>query len=797
MALRQAWRRVPRPARIGLWSLAAIVGLVIIGGGIFLATFDPDSLKPRIIAAVKQQTGRDLTLQGGIHLQLSLQPTLTVQGVSFANPPGFSRPQMATLERLDLTLALLPLLSHQVEIDRLVLVKPDILLETDAKGQPNWQFTKPGQAPPQPAASGEGGKTATRITVADVRIQDGTVALRDGATGRTTTLGVKSLEASAPSPDANLHVAGDASFNGAPFTLAADIGPLSRLQEPKADSAWPVQLTMAAAGAKLTVDGTLKDPTQGKGYALKVAATVPDLAALSVFAPGQKLPPLHDVAVTAQIADAGAPLPQISGLTLHVGASDLTTMMAGLKLDKLDVSAAQLDQPVQVAGQGSFANTPATLSGTVGAPASLLSGGGAAKPIPLDFNLQAAGSSVSVKGQVLSGAGGRPSVQAEVKSDMIDADQLRALVAKAPGGPAGSTGSPAAAPAGSPAAPASPRPASTGRVIPDTPIPFGLLRPADADLALAIATLKAGGAQYRSIALHLVLHDGKLRLDPFSAELPEGHLDGSLTVDAAQAEPPVAVKLRASSLALQPLLAAIGEPAYATGSLEIYADLRGAGTTPHAIASNLDGSLGLALVNGTVDNRLFGSTLGSVLREVSLLDLVGRGGTSQVQCFASRLDASHGVGTFRTLVLNSSLLTMDGGGSVNLGNETLDLRVQPQARVGGTGVVVPLKVTGTFHSPSAAPDPTAAVFANAGTVAGIASGATQLGMVAGALTGQKLPGGGEAAECGPALAIARGSAAGPAPTPAAAQAAPSSSSQQQKPQQKPPSPGNLLRQLFR
>jgi hypothetical protein len=111
--------------------------------------------------------------------------------------------------------------------------------------------------------------------------------------------------------------------------------------------------------------------------------------------------------------------------------------------------------------------------------------------------------------------------------------------------------------------------------------------------------------------------------------------------------------------------------------------------------------------------------------------------------------------------------------------------------------VVPLKVTGTFHSPSAAPDPTAAVFANAGTVAGIASGATQLGMVAGALTGQKLPGGGEAAECGPALAIARGSAAGPAPTPAAAQAAPSSSPQQQKPQQKPPSPGNLLRQLFR
>ena len=61
---------------------------------------------------MKQATGRDLTLKGRIRLGLSLQPTLTVEDVAFANPPGFSRPQMATLERLDLKLALIPLLSQ-------------------------------------------------------------------------------------------------------------------------------------------------------------------------------------------------------------------------------------------------------------------------------------------------------------------------------------------------------------------------------------------------------------------------------------------------------------------------------------------------------------------------------------------------------------------------------------------------------------------------------------------------------------------------------------------------------------
>ena len=140
---------LPRLVRIGLWSLAVLVVLVVAGGAVVALSFDPDSLKPRIVAAVKQATGRDLTLNGRIRLGLSLRPTLVVQDVAFANPPGFSRPQMATLERLDLKLALMPLLSHRVEIDRLVLVKPDILLETDAQGRPNWQFT-PEPGPPAP-----------------------------------------------------------------------------------------------------------------------------------------------------------------------------------------------------------------------------------------------------------------------------------------------------------------------------------------------------------------------------------------------------------------------------------------------------------------------------------------------------------------------------------------------------------------------------------------------------------------------------------------------------------------------
>jgi len=776
MGMRLKWRRIPRAVRIGLWSLAGLLVLVAAGGGILLATFDPESLKPRLIAAVRQETGRELVLDGRIGLGLSLRPTLVVRGAALGNPRGFSRPRMATLDELDLTLALLPLLGRRIEIDRLVLVHPDILLETDAKGRDNWAFAPEAAMTEKPAsAGGSGQKEAVQIAVAEVRIEGGKLAYRDDSSGRTMGLEVTRLEARAPTADSNVQLTGQASYNGMGFAVTGDIGPLTRFLD---DTPWPVRLSLAAAGAQLGVDGTI---LRGRGYALTLTAKVPDLAALLLLLPGRKLPALHDVDLSARLADSGGGFPAVSALTLHAGGADLTQLVAGLRLDRLEVTAAQLDQPVQVSAQGSFASQTFALSATAGAPASLLSGG---RSLPLELNLQAGGSLLAANGSVALGNDDRLSVQASAKSDMIDADALLAAAGK-----------PVVAQGGGSAPAPGPKPAKNGRVIPDTPIPFGALRAADADLALNVGQLKWGGAVYRAIAMHLVLRDGKLRIDPFSAALPEGRLDGAFSADAAQDPPQVALRLHTPGLAVDPLLTAFGMPGFASGNLEVQADLHGVGDTLHAIAGTLDGSLGLAMVNGSVDNRLLGSTLGSILREANLLDLVGRGGTSQVQCFATRLDAAHGIGTFRALVLHSTLLTMDGSGSVSLGTESLDMRVRPQARVGTTGIVVPLRVGGSLRSPAVSPDPAAAVAANAGTVAGAVIGnATPLGIIAGLAGGQKLLGG-SGEDCGPALALARGGAPAPAGEAAPAPQAAHPSAPATKP--KLPNPGALLRQLFR
>jgi uncharacterized protein involved in outer membrane biogenesis len=759
-----------RLVRIGLWSLVGLVGLIVAGAVIGVLSFDPDSLKPRLIAAVKQATGRDLTLQGHMRLAISLRPTLTVQGVGFANPSGFAPPQMATLQQLDVTLALLPLLSHRVEIDRVVLKQPDIILETDAQGRPNWQFTpEPATGAPSAGTAAPGQEHATtRLIVSDVLIEDGKITWHDGRTGRSAVIAIGSLRASAASPDADLLVSMQAAYNGAPFTLAGTFGPLTGLQDQPAQAAWPVQAHLAAAGATLDVDGTIAQPQQARGYRLKLAAGVPDLAALAPFLPGASLPPLHDVHLAAQVADTGGPQPEISALSLRIGRTDLTGIAPGLRLDKLDATATGLDQPVQISAEGSFDGAPASLAGSLGPAVTLASG-----KVPLDLRVRALGSNLTVKGTAARSPDGRPSVQGEIAADTVDLDSLLAALPKTP--------PPAPGPAATPATAATPPPSAappvrTG-VIPDTPIPFDQLRGADADLKLTIAQAILHGAAYRDIATHLDLNGGKLRLDPFSADLPGGHVDAALSADASQATPAVALKLRMPDLSVQALLEALKQPAFMTGTLHVQADLRGTGATPHALAASLGGALGVVMGHGTLDNRLFGSTLGAVLREANLLNLVGRGGTSEVQCFATRLDAANGIAAVRSLVLVSGLLTMDGGGSLNLGAETLDLRLRPEARIAGTGVVVPLRVSGSFRAPSVASDPAATVTQNAGTIAGALIGdANPLGIIAGVLGGKALSG--EATvNCG-----------------TSASAAPSRPS---LPVPKLPNVGGVLKQLFR
>jgi uncharacterized protein involved in outer membrane biogenesis len=103
-------------------------------------TLDPETLKPRLVEAAYRATGRTLTISGAMTIKLSFVPTVSMEDVTLSNPPGFSGPDMVKVARVELGLALLPLLRHEFEVDNVRLVRPEIQLETDKAGTPNWIF---------------------------------------------------------------------------------------------------------------------------------------------------------------------------------------------------------------------------------------------------------------------------------------------------------------------------------------------------------------------------------------------------------------------------------------------------------------------------------------------------------------------------------------------------------------------------------------------------------------------------------------------------------------------------------
>src|SRR6185295_8273713 len=99
-----------RTALLILAIAGGLTALVLIAVAIAIATVDPKTLVGPVQARVKAETGRDLVFGGPIELKLSLEPKLIASDVTFSNAPGAHSPQMVQVKRVEVQVALLPLL---------------------------------------------------------------------------------------------------------------------------------------------------------------------------------------------------------------------------------------------------------------------------------------------------------------------------------------------------------------------------------------------------------------------------------------------------------------------------------------------------------------------------------------------------------------------------------------------------------------------------------------------------------------------------------------------------------------
>lgn len=113
--------------------IVLVIALGAAGVAIILST-SPEEIRDFLAAQVKEATGRDLVIKGKLDLEILLVPSLVMNDVTFSNAKWASAPHMLSLKKLEAGLELMPLLQGEIQLTQIVLIEPNIQLETNAEG---------------------------------------------------------------------------------------------------------------------------------------------------------------------------------------------------------------------------------------------------------------------------------------------------------------------------------------------------------------------------------------------------------------------------------------------------------------------------------------------------------------------------------------------------------------------------------------------------------------------------------------------------------------------------------------
>lgn len=300
-----------------LGGLVVLVIGVIIAGVAILKSTDFNQYKGEIAAQTKAATGRDLVIAGDLNLEISLSPKVRVDGVTLSNATWGSRPEMIKLKSFAAEMKLMPLLFGDIHIVEVVLIEPDILLETDKSGKGNWVMGdgKPAKAEEAKASSG----TTSLPAVNAVRIDKARFTYKDGVKGEKTSIVIDTMQATAKDMGDPLNLLFKGAFNDHVVELTGQLGSPEALMK---GEPLDINLALKAAGAAVTIAGKVAEPAAGKGLNLAITAKSDNIARVAEIA-GAKIGKVGPFELAATVSD-GDKSYKLGGLSAKIGGSDLS-----------------------------------------------------------------------------------------------------------------------------------------------------------------------------------------------------------------------------------------------------------------------------------------------------------------------------------------------------------------------------------------------------------------------------------------------------------------------------------------
>ena len=329
----------------------AILGALLLALLVLLLLFEWNWLKGPLQRSIEARTGRAFVIGGDLEVDLGRVTTVAGESLSLANPEWSKQPTMATADRAELDIELMPLLFQwDLRIRELRLSKPDVQLEMGPDGIGNWAF--------KDDPDDEGALPLRRVWIDDGRLRYANAANKTDVDISMDSAAPERRDASAP-----VDIKGKGRWSGNPFSIAGRAE--SPLELSQTDEPYRIDLKAKAGSTEAHARGNLVNPFQLRRFDLQLELSGQDLEDLYPLT-GLAAPPTPPYRLDGRLSREG-PVWRYRDFSGVVGDSDLggtaefdvsgkrprlTAKLASKRLD-LDDLAGFLGAPPQTGGKES------------------------------------------------------------------------------------------------------------------------------------------------------------------------------------------------------------------------------------------------------------------------------------------------------------------------------------------------------------------------------------------------------------------------------------------------------------
>jgi len=656
-----------RLLKIFLSIFAVIILLVLIAVVVLPLLVNPNDFKPEIQAAVKNNLDRELTIEGD--LQLSVFPWIGISTgkLSLSNAAGFSEQVFAEIAESNIKVKLLPLLSKELEVSRVVLKGLVLNLAKNKQGVSNWDdLTSKETSPAKPSQADEAEQKdvspLAALAIGGVSIEQARISWDDQQQGKYTEIN-------------------DFNFSTGKLVF---------------DKAIDIDLSLTVVNKE------------------------PELTETVIFSTGLiinkefKLFKLTDLKLESITKGKAIPGKELKAELLAEVAVDLvqqTLAVTGLKLSSGDLQLSAEINGINIKDNPEFKGpikiesfNLAQFMQQISMPLPKMQSADALTHVSASFMLDATADSAEIKNLMLklddTSINGfsriknfaKAEISFDINIDDIDVD--RYLAPKKPNESNKAVATPATA-------------AVAGAAL----FPVETLRALNANGQVTIAKLKINQLSMQGVSLKLNASKGVINTQQQVKQLYKGAYKGRATVNVKNKTPVLSLNENLSKVNIEPLLKDMLGEARMSGVVNASAQIQGRGNTTKAIKSSLGGKLNFNFNDGVIRGfnlqKIIDNT--KALIEGSALPTENKNDQTVFSVIKGTANITKGLVRNNDLYAEASKLRVNGVGTANLATDELDYKVK--ARLLKTvatateaekikGVPIVLNVGGTLAKPS-------------------------------------------------------------------------------------------------